>query len=91
MPSTINGTNESGSDGQLQSSSIRGGHVESQTRCHKPMVNSGSLDKFSQRDLTPVIGREFEGLQVRDILKADEQLIKDLAVTSQPLLPARCN
>ncbi|KAG4419595.1 hypothetical protein IFR04_007297 [Cadophora malorum] len=45
------------------------------------MVNSGSLNKFSQRDLTPIIGREFEGLQVRDLLKADGQLIKDLAIT----------
>lgn len=79
MPSAINGTNGSGSD----ASNIVGGHAKSQTRCHKPMVNSGSLDKFSQRDLTPIIGREFEGLQVKDLLKADGQLIKDLAITSQ--------
>jgi len=75
MPSVINETNGS-------SPTILGGHAKSQTRCHKPMVNSGSLNKFSQRDLTPIIGREFEGLQVRDLLKADGQLIKDLAITS---------
>lgn len=46
------------------------------------MVNSGSLDRFTQQDLTPVIGREFIGLQVTDLLKGDAQLIKDLAVTS---------
>ena len=75
MPSLINETNGS-------TPNILGGHAKSQTRCHKPMVNSGSLNKFSQRDLTPIIGREFEGLQVRDLLKADGQLIKDLAITS---------
>ncbi|KAG9245897.1 alpha-ketoglutarate-dependent taurine dioxygenase [Calycina marina] len=81
MPSAINGTNGSGPEDQVQRSNIKGGNVESQTRCLKPMVNSGSLDKFTNRDLTPIIGREFEGLQVRELLKADEQLIKDLAVT----------
>jgi alpha-ketoglutarate-dependent taurine dioxygenase len=45
------------------------------------MVNSGSLDKYQHQDITPVIGREFEGLQVTDLLQGDEQLIKDLAVT----------
>lgn len=45
------------------------------------MVNAGSLDKYKHQDLTPVIGREFEGLQVTELLTADEQLIKDLAVT----------
>ena len=45
------------------------------------MVNSGSLDKYKHQDLTPVIGREFEGLQVTKLLTADEQVIKDLAVT----------
>ena len=45
------------------------------------MVNSGSLDKYKHQDLTPVIGREFEDLQVTELLSADEKLIKDLAVT----------
>ncbi len=44
---------------------------------------SGSLDKFTYNDVTPVIGREFEGLQIADLLKADDQVIKDLAVTSK--------
>ena len=62
---------------------IRGGHPQAQTRCIKPMVNSGSLERYTHQDLTPVIGREFKGLQVRDLLKGDAQLIQDLAVTSQ--------
>lgn len=63
-------------------SNIRGGNAKARTRCLKPMVDSGSLDKYSHRDLTPVIGREYEGLQVKELLKAEEQVIKDLAVTS---------
>ena len=46
------------------------------------MINSGSLEGYKHQDLTPVIGREFEGLQVKEILAGDEQLMKDLVVTS---------
>jgi hypothetical protein len=56
---------------------------KARSRCLKPIVYSGSLDSYTQRDLTPVIGREYEGLQVRDLLASDEQLIKDLAITSK--------
>jgi hypothetical protein len=63
------------------SSTIRGGSPRAQSRCSKPLVNSGSLDKYKHQDLTPVIGREFEGLQVTELLKGEAQLIKDLAVT----------
>ncbi|TDZ26121.1 putative alpha-ketoglutarate-dependent sulfonate dioxygenase [Colletotrichum orbiculare MAFF 240422] len=60
---------------------IVGGDPVARPRLSKPLVYSGSLDKYKNSDLTPVIGREFEGLQVADLLKADDQLIKDLAVT----------
>ena len=59
----------------------RGGSDIARTRCLRPMVNSGSLDNYKHQDLTPVIGREFEGIQVTDLLIGDEGLIKDLAVT----------
>lgn len=62
-------------------SNIHGGNPKAWTRCLKPMVNSGSLDKYKNQDLTPVIGREFEGLQVTELLNGDDKLIKDLAVT----------
>lgn len=62
---------------------IRGGNSKAQTRCIKPLVYSGSLDKFNHADITPVIGREFTGVQVVDFLEADQQLIKDLAITSK--------
>lgn len=68
-------------DFKESSSNIRGGSSKARTRCSKPLVNSGFLDKYNHEDLTPVIGREFEGLQVTELLKADPQLINDLAVT----------
>lgn len=68
---------------EYRESTIRGGNDKARTRCLVPMGNSGSLDKFTYQDLTPVIGREFDGLQVEDLLKGDEQLIRDLAVTSK--------
>jgi len=81
MPSVLIESNGSHTNGE--DLDIRGGNPEARTRCLQPMINSGALDKFTYRDLTPAIGREFEGLQVRELLNADEQLIKDLAVTSQ--------
>ena len=66
-----------------QPSSVFGGNVLAKTRCENPLRYGGSLDGWSHIDLTPVIGREFEGLQVAHILSAQnrDELIKDLAVT----------
>ncbi|KAK3327991.1 alpha-ketoglutarate-dependent taurine dioxygenase [Cercophora scortea] len=47
----------------------------------KRISYSGSLDAFVQNDPTPVIGREYEGVQVVDLLEADDRVIRDLAVT----------
>lgn len=65
-------------------SAIRGGHEQARSRISQPLECSGSLDGYSKLDLTPVIGREYRGLQVADILKSEDgdRLIKDLAVTS---------
>jgi len=61
---------------------IRGGNPTAQNRNTEPLVYSGSLDSYTYRDLTPIIGREFEGLQVRDLLNTSNrhQRIKDLGV-----------
>lgn len=67
-------------------SNIVGGNSAARPRLSKPLVYSGSLDKFKNADITPVIGREYEGLQVVDLLKADDQVIRDLAVTSELLI-----
>jgi hypothetical protein len=55
-----------------------------EAQCRDSIKYSGSLDSYSQNDLTPVIGTEYEELQVADILESDQcdRLIKDLAVTS---------
>ncbi|KAJ5167054.1 tfdA family taurine dioxygenase [Penicillium canariense] len=65
------------------STTIRGGNEQSRPRISQPLEYSGSLDSYSHSDLTPVIGREYRGLQVADILQSEEcdRLIKDLAVT----------
>ncbi|GFF31401.1 putative alpha-ketoglutarate-dependent sulfonate dioxygenase [Aspergillus udagawae] len=62
---------------------IRGGHEQARPSISQPLEYSGSLDSFSHLDLTPVIGREYTGLQVVDILSSSEcdRLIRDLAVT----------
>lgn len=65
-------------------STFKGGNEEAQPRISQPLEYSGSLDSYSHNDLTPVIGTEYKGLQIADILKLEQcdQFIKDLAVTS---------
>ncbi|CAJ2509733.1 Uu.00g056330.m01.CDS01 [Anthostomella pinea] len=60
---------------------IVGGHPDSRPTIDKPLVNSGSLGNFEQNDITPVIGTEFYGLQIRDLLQWKDQAVKDLAAT----------
>ncbi|CAG7562111.1 unnamed protein product [Fusarium equiseti] len=62
-------------------SHIVGGNAQSRPRLDQPLTYTGSLDNYSQFDVTPVIGREFNGLQIRDLLKWDDIHIRDLAVT----------
>ncbi|KAK5656953.1 hypothetical protein OQA88_3475 [Cercophora sp. LCS_1] len=47
------------------------------------LTYTGSLEKFTYHDSTPVIGREFQNLQIRDLLREDDVVIRDLAVTSK--------
>ena len=58
---------------------------EARTRLPKPLEYSGLLDSYQNSDLTPVIGREYHGLQVADVLAAKngDALIRDIAVTGQ--------
>jgi hypothetical protein len=52
-------------------------------RLDKPLSYTGLLDSYTHSDLTTVIGTEFEGIQVVDLLAAknSDALIRDLAVT----------
>ncbi|KAH7175830.1 hypothetical protein EDB81DRAFT_26182 [Dactylonectria macrodidyma] len=60
---------------------IVGGHPESRPSISQPLTYTGSLDGIQQADVTPAIGREYTGLQIRDLLRWDERMIRDLAVT----------
>ncbi|KAB5547078.1 alpha-ketoglutarate-dependent taurine dioxygenase [Coniochaeta sp. 2T2.1] len=73
MPSAIHQTKAS--------SNIVGGNDVARPQLSKPLSYTGTLDSYSHNDLTPVIGREFEGLQVTDLLNASDAVIRDLAVT----------
>lgn len=69
-------------DGQENSAgSIVGGQASARSSLLEPLHYTGSLDKYRHQDVTPVIGTEFEGLQVTDLLASDDTVIKDLAVT----------
>ncbi|KAI9372211.1 hypothetical protein BJX61DRAFT_542911 [Aspergillus egyptiacus] len=62
---------------------ILGGHCEARPRIAQPLEYSGSLDSYQYLDLTPVIGREYESLQVAEVLQLPnrDQVIQDLAFT----------
>ncbi|KAF1913439.1 hypothetical protein BDU57DRAFT_482371 [Ampelomyces quisqualis] len=61
--------------------SIIGGHASARSRRLEPLSYLGLLDRYEQQDLTPVIGREYHGLQVTDLLNGGGELIRDLAIT----------
>ncbi|GAA6057856.1 hypothetical protein JCM3770_002723 [Rhodotorula araucariae] len=48
-----------------------------------PLEPSGALDKYNPVDLTPVIGRQFTEVQLKDLLEGErsDELLKELAVT----------
>lgn len=60
---------------------ILGGHESARPRQSKPLQYSGSLEVYQHQDVTPIIGTEFEGLQVTDLLNGSDETIRDLAVT----------
>jgi hypothetical protein len=78
---------------------------KSVTRNSAPLELSGALDKYESFDVTPVIGREFRGVDLAEWLRApnSDELIRDLAITGNDLessslpnaadfvsFPARC-
>ena len=50
-----------------------------------PLEYTGSLDIYDYKDLTTVIGREYHGIEIVDLLNASDSdiLIRDLAITSK--------
>lgn len=54
------------------------------TQHKEPLKLSGALDHFESFDVTPVIGREYVGVNLARWLKApnSDELLRDLAITS---------
>jgi hypothetical protein len=55
----------------------------------KPLELKGALDSYQSFDVTPVIGREFVDVNLKEWLRASnsDDLIRDLAITSKHYLP----
>lgn len=70
-------------NGSDKDSNIFGGNPQARSRCLKPLVDTGSLRSYQQRESTPVIGREYFDLQVKELLSSeDDTVFRDLAATS---------
>jgi hypothetical protein len=52
-----------------------------------PLQLSGALDSYKSFDVTPIIGKEFVDVNLKDWLKApnSDELIRDLAITSKTI------
>ena len=53
----------------------------------EPLKYSGSLDSFASFDVTPVIGTEYEDIDLAEILKAPnaDDLLRDIAIKSMQI------
>ena len=51
-----------------------------------PVPQSSALDKYRSFDVTPIIGREYIDGNLKEWLEApnSDELIRDLAITSEP-------
>jgi hypothetical protein len=59
--------------------------TEEKKETHKEPLNlSGVLDQYKHFDVTPIIGREFPEVNLKEWLEApnSDELIRDLAITS---------
>jgi hypothetical protein len=65
----------------MPNANIVGGHDQARPTITEPLVYSGSLDGIQYMDLTPVIGREYTGLQIAQVLESEDRdrLVKDIA------------
>jgi hypothetical protein len=74
-----------GSNGTTGSAAKPGALPERYEAHKEPLKLSGVLDQFSSFDITPVIGREYIGVDLAKWLRApnSDELLRDLAITSQ--------
>ena len=70
-----------------QAPAVQSPAVESQHK--EPLKLSGALDSFEHFDVTPIIGREFIGVNLAKWLRApnSDELLRDLAITSMTKFP----
>jgi hypothetical protein len=74
-------------ENQTQTATIR--TKQSDTPVYRePLQLKGVLDQFKSFDVTPVIGREFVDVNLKDLLRASnsDELIRDLAITSELII-----
>jgi hypothetical protein len=59
-----------------------------ETLYKEPLQLKGVLDQYKSFDVTPVIGREFPEVSLKELLRAEnsDELIRDLAITSKYLI-----
>ena len=69
---------------QTQTATIQIKQPEATTH-REPLQLKGVLDQYKSFDVTPIIGREFPDLNLKEILRApnSNELIRDLAITSK--------
>jgi hypothetical protein len=65
------------------SPSVQAPSLDSQHK--EPLKLNGALDRFESFDVTPVIGREFVGVNLAEWLRApnSDELLRNLAITSK--------
>lgn len=53
---------------------------------NEPLKPTGALDKYAQFEVTPVIGRQYGSVQLRELLQASnsDELIRELAIVGTP-------
>lgn len=61
----------------------QGGNSTDATR-REPLQLKGILDQYESFDITPVIGREFKDVNLKEWLRSEnsDELLRDLAITS---------
>lgn len=61
---------------------------EVRTDHKEPLKTTGVLDQFEHFEVTPVIGREYPTLDLKELLRApnSDELLRDLAITSEQCL-----
>ena len=80
---TTNGTTN-GHSKEINANSHK--EVSAQSQPKAPLKLKGVLDQFQSFDVTPVIGREFQNVDLTEWLRApnSDELIRDLAITGEP-------